>query len=184
MSEPDGTSPQQANGQPGRGSGPVSWPTPDPPPAVVRLRQVMLTGAVAALLQGAYALLVADDVLARSAPELEQIARDSGLDAGRLVELTGTAFTVGVVLSTVVDVGLWLLFARLFDQGRGRVVGTSLGALNGATLLIGLLAPDDLGAWLLTVVSASLVVAGIVLLWRPASVAWFGAVAATRTTPT
>ncbi len=151
------------------------------PPAVVRLRQVMLSGAVAALLQGGYALLVVDDLLAVSAPELEQVARDSGMDAARFAEMTGTAFTVGVVVSTLLTAGLWLLFARLFDQGRARVPGTVLGALNGATLLLGLFAPDDLVAWLLTVLSSALVVAGLVLLWRPAASAWFGAVAASRT---
>jgi len=140
----------------------------------------MLAGAVTAVLQGVYTAFVVDDLLADSAPDLEQIAADSGLDAGRLNEVAGSVTIAVVVASTVVAAGLWLLFARLFDRGSARVLGTVLGGLNGAGLLVGLLSPTDVVEWALTFVSAALVVAGLVLLWRPVTSAWFRAAAAAR----
>lgn len=161
------------------GTGPGGVPKP---PSVVRLVQLMLAGAVAALLQGVYAAFVVDDLVAESRAEIGQVAADTGLDAARFADFMTTAFLVVLAVSTLVSVGLWLLFARLFDRGSGRVVGTVLGALNGATLLFGLLQPADVIEWVLTAVSAAIVVAALVLLWRPATSAYFGAVAASRRT--
>jgi len=141
----------------------------------------MLAGAVTAVLQGVLAAATVDDLLADSAPDLEQIAIDSGLDAGRLNEVAGSVTIGVVVLSTVVSAGLWLLFARLFDRGSARVLGTVLGGLNGAGLLVGVFSPTDVVGWALSLVSAALVVAGLVLLWRPVTSAWFRAAAAART---
>ena len=195
MSETDGsTDPYRTPDAPGAITpggypplaGPDGYAGADPadrPAAVGRLRQVMLAGAVAAVLQGGYAVVVVDDLLAVSAPDLEQVAADAGLDAGRFNELAGSV-TIGVViLSTLVAAGLWLLFARLFDRGSARGPGTVLGGINGASLLVGLLAPTDLLEWVLTAVSAALVVAGLVLLWRPTTTAWFRAAAAARARP-
>jgi len=180
---PDASGPSPSQPYPSHSypSQPGGYGAPDPtsrPTTVSRLRQVMLAGAVAAVLQGVYAVLVVDDLLAESAPDLEQIAAESGLDAGRLSEVAGSV-TVGVLaVSTVVTAGLWLLFAQLFDRGSARVLGTVLGGLNGAILLVGLFAPSDLVEWVLTLVSAALVAAGLVLLWRPVTSAWFRAAAA------
>ncbi|MFC3690024.1 hypothetical protein [Aquipuribacter hungaricus] len=150
------------------------------PPAVVRLGQVMLAGAVVAVLQGVHAAVAADDLLAGAAADLDEAATTSGLDPASFADLAGDVFLGVVLVVTVVTAGLWLLFARLFDRGSGRVVGTVLAALNGVTLVSGLLAPTDLLEWLLSAVMAALVVAGLVLLWRPASSAWFRAAAAGR----
>ena len=113
-----------------------AYPPPEPPdrtarpPAVGRLVQVMHAGAVAALLQGLYAALVVDDLLETSAADLEQVALDSGIDPARFADVAGQAFLVFLGVSTLLTVGLWLLFGRLFDRGRGQVAGTVLGVVN------------------------------------------------------
>ena len=112
--------------------------------------------------------------------DIEQVAAESGMDPARIAELMSGVFLVVLVVATVLTVGLWLLFARLFDRGTGRVVGTVLGAVNGATLLFALLQPDDLLGWALAAVEAAVVVTALVLLWRPATSAWFRAMAASR----
>ena len=182
---PDASGAITPGGYPPQG-GPRGYANADPADraaAVGRLRQVMLAGAVAAVLQGVYAVVVVDDLLAVSAPDLERLAADAGVDARRLGELAGSVTTGLVILSTLVAAGLWLLFARLFDRGSARGPGTVLGGINGASLLVGLLAPTDLLEWLLTAVSAAIVVAGLVLLWRPTTTAWFRAAAAVRARP-
>ena len=106
------------------------------------------------------------------------------LDADTLLS-TANAVAVGVVaVSTVLSVGLWLLFARLLDQGRARTAGLWLGAVNGIGLLLGVVGAVGLLEAALSLLSLGLVVAGLVLLWSPVTAAWFRAVAATRSTPT
>lgn len=150
------------------------------PPAVVRLVQVMLAGAVVSVLQGVHAAFAADDLLLASAADLEETATASGIDPASFADLAGDVFLGVLLVVTVLTAGLWLLFARLFDRGSGRVVGTVLAGLHCVALLSGLLQPLDLLEWLLSAVMAALVVAALVLLWRPASSAWFRAAAAGR----
>lgn len=153
---------------------------PQKPPTVVSLRQVMVAGAVVAALQGLYGVLSVDDVMGESVPDLEQVAADAGVDAGTLAS-TASGVAIGViVVGTLVSVGLWLLFARLFDRGSGRVVGTVLAAVNGFFLLLGVVQPAGPLEALLSLLSLALVVFGLVLLWRPVTTAWFRAVAAAR----
>lgn len=155
----------------------------DRPPAVRALLQVMVAGGVVSALIGLVGLLGIDQVVAQTATELDQLAVDSGMEpfpaSGALLE---SAAIGTVVVTTVVTTGLWLLFAWLFSRGRGRVLGTVLGAVNGVGSLVGLfasLSPLELG---LNLVHLGLVVAGLVLLWRRETTAWFRGLAQARAT--
>lgn len=153
------------------------------PDSVVRLVQVMVLGAILSVLSGAYALLTIDDALAEVAVDLDGTAAEAGVDPAALADIAGAAGAVSIVLVTAVAAGLWLLFAALFSRGQGRVAGTVLGAINAlGTLfgLFGLLAGAGPVEALLTLLDAAVITAGLVLLWVPASSAWFRAMSAAR----
>jgi hypothetical protein len=155
----------------------------DPPEPVRRLRQVMVAGAVLAGLTGAYGLLSIDRLLTEAAPDLDQAAAESGMDPAALADLVSSVGAVVLVVVTLVTVGLWLLFARLFSRGQGRVVGTVLGAINavsGLTALVGVALGADPVELLLQTLTLVAVDTGLVLLWRPQTTAWFQAVTAAR----
>lgn len=165
------------------GDGSVAALQAQRPPSVTRLLQVMTAGAVITALQGVYALLTVDSTLAAAGSDLDQIAADSGMDPAQLASIASTSALVVGVASLVISVGLWVLFARLFSRGSGRVVGTVLGALNGVGSLFGLLQPVSAVSVLLNLVVLAAVVAGLVLLWVPTTSAWFRAVAAAKVRP-
>jgi hypothetical protein len=153
------------------------------PSSVTRLVQVMFLGALVALLANAYALFTVDSALAEAGADLDALATESGGDPAQLVDLVTTFGVVAIVVSGLLTIGLWLLFGWLFSQGRGRVAGIVLGIVNGAlsalAFLGSLLAVDPVDL-LLQLLNLAVIVAGLVLLWRPATSAWFAAVAAAR----
>lgn len=150
------------------------------PATVVRLVQTMLAGAVLSLVGAAYGLLVFDEVVQSELPGLQQDAEQAGLDPDSMLGMTNTVAVVSIVVGALVAVGLWLLFAWLFNRGQGRVVGTVLGALNAAGSLFALVTAADLVDGVLQALSLAVIVLALVLLWRPATSAWFRAVAAAR----
>ncbi|WP_380169050.1 hypothetical protein [Jannaschia sp. R86511] len=156
----------------------------DRPATVVRLVQLMWAGAVLAVLTGVYGLLSIDRAVAQVMPQLEADLAAAGVDPAAAVDGTGWLVAVGLVVSTVVAAGLWALFAWLLGRGQGRVVGTVLGAVNGVGSVWGLFQALDLLELVLGLATLAVVAAGLVLLWRPTTSAWFLAVkAADRSIP-
>lgn len=155
----------------------------DQPTSVVRLVQVMLAGAVLAVLSGAYLLVVLDTSMAEALPQMQQDPALEGVDTEALAGFTRSAVWVAVVLGSLVGAGLWALFAWLFGRGQGRVVGTVLGAVNGVVTVGGLFLTLDLIELLLQLLTLAVIVGAMVLLWLPATSTWFRAVkAADRST--
>ena len=150
------------------------------PTTVVRLVQTMAAGAVLTVVSAAYGLLTVDEALEQEPPGLQQDAEQAGLDADTMIGLTSTVAVASVAVGALVATGLWVLFAWLFSRAQGRVVGTVLAALNGLGSLFAVATAPDLVEGLLQALSLAVVVLGLVLLWRPATTAWFRAVAAAR----
>lgn len=152
----------------------------DRPSIVTRLLLVMVVGAVLELVSGVAGLLGLGDDLDQASVELDESLADSGIDPATFTSIFEGA-TVGIiVLTTVIGTGLWLLFAWLFSNGRGRVVGTVLGGINGVgglAGLIGLRQPLDIA---LAVVLLAAIAVALVLLWRPATSAWFRGMSTAR----
>ncbi len=166
-------------GRPTQGAVRADKPTP-----VVQLVRTMWAGAVLALVTGAYGLLSVERAISEAMPQLERDMAQTGVDAEAVAGVAGWVVVVTLVVSTVVSVGLWVLFAWLFGRGQARVVGTVLGAVNGVGSLWGFFQPLDLLELVLTLVSLAVVVGAMVLLWLPATSAWFRAVkAADRSVP-
>lgn len=156
----------------------------DKPASVVRLVRTMWSGAVLAVLTGAYGLLSVDDAVSEALPTLERDMAETGVDVASVAGIAGWVVVATLVVSTVVVVALWSLFAWLFGRGQARVVGTVLGAVNGLGSVWGLFQSLDLVELVLNLLSLAVVVAAMVLLWLPATSAWFRAVkAADRSTP-
>ncbi len=73
----------------------------------------------------------------------------------------------------LIEIGLWLLFARLFSRARARTGGTVLGGLNALLSLVGIGVAVTTTDRLLSVAVLTVVVAGLVLLWVPGTNGWF-----------
>ncbi len=178
--QPQGYQPQgyQPTGYPQGAGGqqPVEVVRAQRPPSVVRLVQVMLVGAVASVLIGVNGLLSLDTLLADVTADLDQVAADSGIDSAQLNDIVSSTTAGAVVVGMVLSAGLWLLFAWLFRQGSARVLGTVLGGINAVGAVFAVIAPTSLTDLLLQLLHLAAIVAAFVLLWRPATSAWFGAV--------
>jgi hypothetical protein len=169
------------------GWGPVAWwdgRTPDQvradrPESVARLVQVMVLGAVLELALGVLALATLDSALLLAVEDLREVAAQTGGDATSLASLVRQVAVVAVVLGTLVSLGLWGLFARLFSRAAGRTVGTVLGAVN-LVFSLGAVLGGGLLEGVLRLGYLAVVVAGLVLLWRPATTLWWRRVAAAR----
>jgi len=145
---------------------------------MVRLVQVMLAGAVLAVLSGVYGLVVFDSAMAEALPQMQEDPSLGGIDTGALAGLTRTVAFISVFVGSVVGAGLWVLFAWLLGRGQGRVLGSVLGAVNGVGTLGSLFFTIDLLELLLQLLTLAVVVGAMVLLWLPATSAWFRAVKA------
>ena len=136
-------------------------------------------GAAPGRLRG---LLIVDDLLAGVRARARAGGRATrAWTPPRFAELTGTAFTVVLVASTVITSACGCCSP---GSSTGAAAGSSARCWAPSTAPPCSWAsspPTTSVAWLLTVLSATLVVAGLVLLWRPATTAWFRAVAASRT---
>lgn len=178
--------PQQQPYQAGPGAGPSGPPggrsledvRRDKPPVVKRLVQLMWVGAVITVLIGAYGLLSVGSVVAGTTSQVEQDLQGSGLDASSFTDVVGPLAVASVVVTTVVSAALWALFAWLLSRGQGRVAGTVLGVINGVGTLAGLFFTVGIVDLLLQLLTLAVIVAALVLLWRPATTAWFRAVKA------
>lgn len=188
-----GSSPQQPYPQPGDWTGghPDLTGRPsqesvraDKPASVVQLVRTMWAGAVLAVLTGVYGLLSVEGAVSEALPQMEQDMADTGVDVASVAGIAGWVVVVTLVVSTVVVVALWSLFAWLFGRGQARVVGTVLGAVNGLGSLWGLFQSLDLIELVMNLVSLAVVVGAMVLLWLPSTSTWFRAVkAADRSIP-
>lgn len=171
----------------GVGWGPVSWwdgRTPeqvrtDRPATVVRLVQVMVLGALLELALGVLALATLDSSLLLALDDLREAAAQSETDVAGLAALVRQVAVVAVVAGTALSLVLWGLFARLFSRGTGRVPGTVLGSVNLVFSLFAVLGGGLLES-VLRLGYLAVVVAGLVLLWRPVTSLWFRRVAAAR----
>lgn len=164
--------PQQAGPQ-----GPVELP---PKPSSVRsLIGVMLAGAALAAFGVLSSLLSTDLVMAELARTFDDMQME-GVDGDDVLAVGRPLFIGTVIVLGLLEVGLWLLFAWLFAKGRGRVVGTVLGALNLVTALFGFTAEASTNNLVLNLLRLVVIVAGLVLLWLPSTSAWFSAAKAAR----
>ena len=163
--------------QQGGAPGPVGLP---PKPSSVRsLIGVMIAGAVLAVLGILLSLLATDEVMAEVFRALDEMEME-GLDPDSFLAVGRPLFIGTVILFGLIEAGLWLLFAWLFARGRGRVLGTVLGAINLATALFAVTTAVDTVELLRSVLMVGLVVAGLVLLWLPSTSAWFAAAGRSR----
>ena len=163
--------------QQGGAAGPVDLP---PKPSSVRsLVGVMGAGAVLAVLGILLSLLSTDQVMAEIVRALDEMEME-GIDTDSFLAVGRPLFVGTVILFGLVEAGLWLLFAWLFARGRGRVLGTVLGAVNGLLLLFAVPTAVDTVELLRALLVLGVVVAGLVLLWLPSTRAWFAAARRSR----
>lgn len=171
-----GTQPQPypygAHGSPQPAGGRRDVELPPAPSSVRALLAVMVTGAALAVVGVVLSLLATGDVTDELLRGLEQ-AQLEGVDAED-VAAVGTPLIIGtIVFFGLIEIGLWLLFARLFSRARARAGGTVLGGLNALLSLVGIGVAVTTTDRLLSVVMLTVVVAGLVLLWMPATNEWF-----------
>jgi hypothetical protein len=147
---------------------------PERPASITRAVQLMYVGAALSLVGLVVAWATKSQIKDKLA-DASTTLTPSELDTALNVALGVATFFA------LVGVGLWLWMAATNKAGRSwaRVVATVLGALNVLSTLYGLRSSAGVSI-LLSVLSLVLAVTILVLLWRPASSAYYQASAAAR----
>lgn len=118
----------------------------------------------------------------------------SVIDAQEMADMFIPIMQIGGAVLGLITLGLWIWMAIMNGKGRNwaRITGTVLGGLSllsslssignmaGNAALGGMSVPMSTGSIVLAVVDPLLVVAILVLLWLPASSAYFNAVGAAK----
>jgi len=174
----DGQAPAYG-GAPQYGQAPTGPPTR--PSTVTNAVRLMYVGAALSLLSGVLTVTLQDQMRAEFDRQAAAQGGSAQVPEGFVDSMFGAVVVVSIVLG-VIFAGLWIMNAVACSRGRnwGRITGTVLGGLFLLFFLASLLQPTVGAAMAVSIITALVVVATVVLLWLRPSNEFFAAAGAAR----